>query len=205
MAKGERVKGKRGAAEAKRSSPWVPVLLVAILILAGALVIQNRPSPIVDSGSSNTTGKSYASLVGAQNSEHTHSVFALLVDGKDVTQNLFGKLKYQFRSPTVHMEAGDTQLHKHAKGVTVGYFFETLGILFDGKRLLWPAEGVRLESNDTHGFRLFVNGKEDPRLGFFEPVGTIEAPSTYTWCLQFGPLNESPCASYTPRTWQVTQ
>lgn len=205
MVKGEKVKGKRGAAAARKSPPWVPIMLVAILVLAGAFVIQSRPGGTVSDGTgANNTGKPYASLVGAPNSEHTHSVFALLVDGKDVTQTYFGKSKYQIRSPNVHLEGGDTQVHKHAKGVTVGFIFESVGILFDGKRFLWPAEGLRLEANETHGFRLFVNGKEDPRLGYFEPVGTIETPSTYNWCFQFGPLNEAPCASYTPRIQQAT-
>lgn len=204
MAKPEKVKGKRGAVEGKKSAPWVSVLLVAVLILVGALVIQNRPGPAVDGSGNNTTGRTYASLVGAPNSEHTHSAGALLVNGQDVMGTYFGKFKYQVRSPNVHMEASTTELHKHAKGVTVGFFFESLGILFDGKRFLWPAEGVRLEANATYGFRLFVNGKEDTRLGYFEPAGTIETPTTYTWCLQFGPLDAAPCASYTPRIWPVT-
>ncbi|MEM3164597.1 MAG: hypothetical protein QXO51_04120 [Halobacteria archaeon] len=204
MAKGGKTKGKREPEGDRKSLPWVPVLLVAVLILAGALVLQNRPGPVADGGGTNTSGRTYASLVGAPNSEHTHSVWSFLLDGRDVTQAHFGKFKYQVRSPNVHMEAGNTELHKHATGVTVGYFFESLGILFDGKRFLWPAEGLRLEANETHGFRLFVNGREDPRLGYFEPAGTIESPSTYTWCLQFGPLNEAPCAGYAPRIWPIS-
>ncbi len=210
MAKGEKVKGKRGAEGARKSSSLAPILLVAVLVLAGALVIQSRPGTVtVGPGSNNTTGKSYASLVGPLNSEHTHSTWAFLVDGQDVTQRYFGKAKYQVRSPNVHMESGDTDLHKHATGVTIGSFFESLGVLFERDaasgnwRFRWAAEGLDLIANATHGFRLFVNGKEDTRLGYFEPKGTAEAPSTYTWCLQFGPLNETPCATYTPRVWPV--
>ncbi len=210
MVKGERVKGKRGAAEAKRSPALVPILLVAVLIMAGALIIQSRPGPVTDGTGGNTTGKSYASLVGPLNSEHTHSAWAFMVDGQDVTQKHFGKFKYQVRSPNVHMEAGDTGLHKHATGVTIGSFFEGLAILFERDagsgdwRFRWAAEGLDLRANATHWFRLFVNGKEDSSLGYFEPKGPIEPPSAaYAWCLQFGPLNDTPCATYTPRVWQV--
>lgn len=204
MAKGERVKGKRGAPGGKGSSPWVPVLLVAVLVLAGALVIQSRPGP-----GGGVTGNDTAPILGPLNSEHTHSTWAFMVGGQDVTQTYFAKFKYQVRSPNVHMEAGDTELHKHATGVTVGHFFEGLGILFERDastglwRFRWAAEGLDLRANETHGFHLFANGKEEPRLRNFEPKGTVEAPSTYTWCLQFGPLNETPCATYAPRVWQV--
>lgn len=200
-----KVKGKRAAEESAKSLPWVPVLLIAALILVGVLVIQNRPG--ADGGLPSTNGTTGPPPLGPLNSEHTHSRWAFLVDGEDIVPVHFAKFAYQVRTSNVHMEGGNTELHKHATGITIGRFFASLDILFDGRQFQWPREGLRFVANETHGFRLFANGREVTHLGsrldWFEPAGSIESPATDTWCLQFGPLNESPCATYQPRSWPV--
>lgn len=72
---------------------------------------------------------SYASTprIGPLNSAHWHAEWTVSIEGEPV---FLQDRKYQLRDKFVHMESGESTIHKHATGVTMGYFLKTLGWKF---------------------------------------------------------------------------
>jgi len=65
-------------------------------------------------------------MVGDVGSEHNHMSILVFVEGIPVD---FSLEQYQNKDPRVHFEDDNgTFIHKHATGVTLNYFFNTLGI-----------------------------------------------------------------------------
>ncbi|MFB6145183.1 MAG: hypothetical protein ABEJ99_01615 [Candidatus Nanohaloarchaea archaeon] len=57
-------------------------------------------------------------------SDHDHALFHVVLNG---TQKDFSSEKFQLNSRYVHLENNDSEIvHKHAKGVTWSYFFQTI-------------------------------------------------------------------------------
>src|SRR3989344_2240790 len=64
--------------------------------------------------------------IGRAGSEHSHLSLLMVVNSVPVD---FSDTRYQLKSDFVHFEDDDgVYLHKHATGVTLPYFFETVGI-----------------------------------------------------------------------------
>ncbi len=64
--------------------------------------------------------------IGPIGSTHEHVDFKVYINGETID---FSQSKYQLRSGYVHVEGGEGDLvHKHATGVTMAYFLNTLGI-----------------------------------------------------------------------------
>ncbi|MBI2546398.1 hypothetical protein HYV81_04415 [Candidatus Woesearchaeota archaeon] len=92
--------------------------------------------------------------VGQLGSVHEHADIAIYVDG---TQLDLSQLRYQLTDKFVHLEEGRGDvLHKHATGVTIGYFLSTLGFAFEGNCITF--ESRKLCDTTTKKLRVYVNG-----------------------------------------------
>lgn len=104
--------------------------------------------------------------IGSVGSVHAHADWTVFVDGVPV---YLANSKYQLRAREVHMEDGNSTIHKHATGVTIGYFLNTLDWKFsrdclefddgrrfcnnEGKRLFFKVNGIPNEEFDKYDFQ----------------------------------------------------
>ena len=69
--------------------------------------------------------------IGPIGSEHTHSTFTLSINGETID---FSSPAEQMHTKEVHFENADGKtVHKHATGLTIGYFFKTIPLSFNEK------------------------------------------------------------------------
>ncbi len=94
--------------------------------------------------------------VGKLNSVHEHADIAIFINGQELD---LSQLKYQLRDKFVHLEErrGDV-IHKHAIGVTIGYFLSTLGFKFENNCLILD-DGQELCNADGNKLKVYVNSK----------------------------------------------
>ena len=89
-------------------------------------------------------------------STHEHADLKIYVDSIPVD---LSQQKYQLKSKFIHVEDGDGDvIHKHAKGVTLGMFFRTIGIEF--KKNCLTIDDKKYCNSGNKKIRMFVNGKE---------------------------------------------
>lgn len=101
--------------------PTGPVVLGLVLVLAVAVV---AAALLYSGGGSQADGQAQQpSDIG---SVHYHGTIAVVIDGERVD---FSQDQYQLQADAFHFEGGDgTRWHAHARGVTLAYAMETLGI-----------------------------------------------------------------------------
>ena len=97
------------------------VLLILVLILiSGCTKQKTEIRPLVQLNDPS---------IGLVGSIHEHAVILIFLDGNLLD---LSKPEYMLRSEPVHVENLDGAIiHKHATGITVGHFLQTLGISFD--------------------------------------------------------------------------
>lgn len=92
---------------------------------------------------------------GAVGSTHEHAAFRLFINGQAVD---FSQPQYQLKSRYIHVEGGDGDtLHKHATGVDIGFFFETLGMKFTSGCFTMD-NGTQYCNEGSNTLKFFVNG-----------------------------------------------
>lgn len=92
---------------------------------------------------------------GAVGSEHVHAAFRLFINGHAVD---FSQAKYQVKSRYIHFEGGDgNTIHRHATGVDLGFFFETLGMRFTSECFTMD-DGKQYCNGESNTLKFFVNG-----------------------------------------------
>lgn len=107
---------------------------------AGKVIKRNKPRPIGDAGS-----------------DHQHISLNVFVIGEQL--NFFNK-KYMLQSPVVHFENDDGIIvHKHATGITLPFFFKTLGMALT-KDCLALDTGARYCGGASNKLSFLVNGEE---------------------------------------------
>ena len=94
---------------------------------------------------------------------HIHADFKVYVNDEAID---FSVPKYQLQAKEVHMEYGiGEEIHVHKEGITIGYFFETLGIEFD-KDCIVIEDSYCSEDDKKLGF--YVNGIENDEFESYE-------------------------------------
>ena len=96
--------------------------------------------------------------IGASGSTHIHQDFKVYIEDKAID---FSQGKYQkpHLNARVHLEGGNGDLiHKHATGVTMGFFLKSLDMSFD-KNCLILDTGEKYCSGDDKTLKFYVNSK----------------------------------------------
>ncbi len=101
---------------------------------------------------------------------HEHADFAVYIEGEKFD---FTKAKYQSSDtnpldPDAHLHDGNGGVtHKHRKGITLGYFFDSLGMKFDN-RCFVTDDGKQYCNTADKKLTMYVNGKENTQFGNYE-------------------------------------
>ena len=101
---------------------------------------------------------------------HEHADFAVYLNGEKFD---FKAAKYQSSDtnpldPDAHLHDGNGDVtHKHRKGITLGYFFKTLGMKFDNQ-CFTTDDGKQYCNTADKKLTLYVNGKANDKFGNYE-------------------------------------
>ena len=101
---------------------------------------------------------------------HEHADFKVYLNGKAFD---FTPAKYQSSDdnpldPDAHLHDGvGSVTHKHRKGITVGYFFKTIGMAFNNQCFV-TENGTRYCNDDKNSLKFLVNGKPNDTYGNYE-------------------------------------
>jgi len=123
----------------------VPAVAVLLAIMAYAITIysENLEKP--------------AQKFGALGSEHVHTAFAVKINGVKLD---FSQEKYQVRSKYIHVENNDgNTLHRHATGVPVGEFFNSIGMNVTDSCFTLE-NGTSYCSNGNSNLEFYINGNK---------------------------------------------
>ncbi len=95
--------------------------------------------------------------IGNAGTDHQHIALNVFVNGSQL--DFFDK-KYMLQSPIVHLENDDgINVHKHAIGITLPFFFKTLGMTLTSSCLTLDT-GKKYCSDATNKLSFLVNGEE---------------------------------------------
>lgn len=101
---------------------------------------------------------------------HEHADFAVYLDGKkfDFTLPKYQSSKENPLNEDAHLHDGNGEVtHKHRKGVTLGYFFNTIGMKFDNQCFATD-DGKQYCNTIDKKLKMYVNGKENTQFGDYE-------------------------------------
>jgi len=92
---------------------------------------------------------------GPLGGEHEHASLLVRIFGDKFTA--FANPSYQIKSSWIHFEESDgTTIHRHASGVTLGYFFDTLNIGIDNECYVFP-DGRNFCTNEDYSLKYYIN------------------------------------------------
>lgn len=97
---------------------------------------------------------------------HEHADFKVYLNGKifDFTSDQYQDSK----DPYTHVHDGNGEVtHKHRQGVTLGYFFKSIGINFDNQCFITD-DGKKYCNDDKNSLKFNVNGKPNDKFGNYE-------------------------------------
>lgn len=104
---------------------------------------------------------------GALGSEHAHAAILVKIFGDTFD---FDGPAFQIKSAWIHFEGRDgTTIHKHAKGVTLGYLFETLNVGLDDQCYIFP-DGKSFCTQEDYTLNFFINGEQVSDIRDYEIV-----------------------------------
>ncbi|MFQ5920729.1 MAG: hypothetical protein ACE5JV_01775 [Nitrososphaerales archaeon] len=109
-----------------------------------------------------TEGPSPTASFGAVGSTHEHAAFLVFINGEQVD---FDQQKYQGKSRYMHLHPGNgATMHKHATGVDLGFFFDSIGIQFASDCLRMD-NGAEYCNGGPGTLKFFVNGAVNSQYG----------------------------------------
>lgn len=90
-------------------------------------------------------------------SAHEHASISVKIFGDEFD---FTKPEFQLQSSFIHLENYDGYvIHRHAKGVTIGYLFETLNFGLLSDCIIFP-DGRKFCSDEDYTLKFYINGKK---------------------------------------------
>lgn len=111
-----------------------------------------------------------ASLPPKGEKVHEHADFKVYLNGQafDFKPPKFQSSKENPLDPDAHLHDGNGDVtHKHRKGITLAYFFKSLGMTFDQNCFI-DDQGARHCNEGDKKLKLYVNGKSEEKLGDYE-------------------------------------
>lgn len=101
---------------------------------------------------------------------HEHADFAVYLDGKkfDFTGGKYQSSEINPLDSDAHLHDGNGDVtHKHRKGITLSYFFETIGMKFDNQCFVTD-DGKEYCNTTDKKLKMYVNGKLNENFGSYE-------------------------------------
>jgi hypothetical protein len=146
---------KRENYASKRSFEKKRNTLITIGVLAAIAVIVGYSVFVFINMSHNAPGgPAGAEALG---SEHSHAALLVKVFGDTFD---FSSPTYQIKTSWIHFEGGDgTTIHKHAKGVKIGYLFDSLKLKLDDKCFVFQ-DGRQFCTNEDYTLNFYINGEK---------------------------------------------
>ena len=87
--------------------------------------------------------------------DHQHASILVKIFGDKFD---FSHSDYQIKSSWIHFESGDgNTIHRHSKGITLGYLFETVNLRLSSDCFVFPSER-ELCTNENHSLKFYING-----------------------------------------------
>ena len=121
------------------------ILIISLLLIFGAFYI-------------NSLNKNNINKV-----VHEHADFKVFINNQEID---FSQEKYMLRANDVHVEnMKGNEIHKHASGITLGYFFNTLGIEFNENCFVIEREYC---NDDNNELKLYVNNLRNYEYDSYE-------------------------------------
>ncbi len=138
-------------------SPRIIASIVAgVILIAGAAYITRPVKNTRPPDASGETGS-----IGQPGSAHVHATFTVFINDEPLE---FQEPEYMLKAPEVHLEDDDgTVIHSHATGITLPYFFQTLGYRLEENCFVTDGN-LRYCSGDEKKLTLILNGLEYPGL-----------------------------------------
>ena len=98
---------------------------------------------------------------------HLHADFAVYINGERV---VFDLPEFDDKNALVHLHLdnpdGDKVIHVEASGITIGHFFNTLGIKLDSKCISFNGATEYCE-NEGNILKFIVNGQYNNEVGYY--------------------------------------
>ncbi len=117
---------------------------VGIILAYSALVFVQSPSSTLDAPPN----------AGPIGSDHSHIATMLMILGEPID---FALQSFQVKNRFIHFEGLDGfTAHRHATGVSMGFFLETLGIKLDDQCIILY-DGRELCTNEDYSLKFYVN------------------------------------------------
>ena len=101
---------------------------------------------------------------------HEHADFAVYLDGEkfDFSQSQYQSSDDNPLSADTHLHDGNgSVVHKHREGITLGYFFETIGMRFD-EQCFETDGGTESCADSDNPLKMYVNGELTDVYGNYE-------------------------------------
>ena len=156
---------KRENYATKRSSEKRRNTLITITVLAIIVVVIGYSGWKFMNMSQNAPGGPEGA--GALGSEHSHAVLLVKVFGDTFD---FSLPAYQIKTSWIHFEGGDgTTVHKHAKGVKMGYLFQSLKLKLDDKCFVFQ-DGRQFCTNEDYSLKFYINDQQVKDITKYEPM-----------------------------------
>ena len=133
-------------------------LLILGIVVVAAVVIGKV---LLESG---------APEIGVVGGIHYHADFALYINGSsyDFSQEKYMSGDNKSLSNFVHLHDMDGEvIHKHAEGITLGFFFESIGMKLNSACLVLD-DGTSYCNKDDKGLKMYVNGKHNDEFAGYD-------------------------------------
>lgn len=101
---------------------------------------------------------------------HEHADFKVYLNDKpfDFTNDKYQSTTGNPLDPEAHLHDGNGEVtHKHRKGVTLEYFFKSIGITFNNDCFVLDS-GTKYCNDDKNSLKFLVNGKANNQFGDYE-------------------------------------
>lgn len=103
--------------------------------------------------------------IGPVGSTHEHADFKVYINGEALN---FAHPEYMVKTQFVHIEDMiGTVIHKHATGITLGYFFKSLGFEFNDKCFILDNKEEFCNEGDKT-LKFYVNEQRNEEYGDYE-------------------------------------
>ena len=165
---------KRESFAAKRSKQKIKNMLIAGGIFAVVAVIVG----ISVYNFTNLTASAPGAPPGAGRlgDEHEHASMLVRIFGDKFD---FSLPAYQIKNSWIHFEGQDgTTVHRHSSGVTLGYLFETLGIIIDENCYIFP-DGREFCNSDEYSIKYFINHQPVESINDHVPKDDVKILISY--------------------------